>query len=436
MQVARLVLTQVRAFEQAEFTFQPGMNLIVGINGVGKSTALDAIRFMLAQVLPRFTAARAAALDFSEDDIAVGRDALTAELGFVAAGVEFSYLVHRPRERYVADEGRAGEVRDQAITQIERRELRPTERDIPARLKQAAEQPLAVYFSSHRSMTNMAAARGTASAGGQAAAFADALDTRRLRLRQFADWWLAQEALAREGKRLPGHHLTVLQEALARFLDGCANLRAIRLPGRTPQATLLLDKAGMTLDVRQLSDGERSIVALVLDVARRLAQANPKLADPLRDGQGVVLIDELDLHLHPRWQRTIVGKLEETFPRCQFIATTHSPQIIGEVKPEGLILLEQRGDRVEVIQEGLQGFGLDSGWILRHLMEADSRNPTVQAQIHRVEDALEEGDLALASEQLAMLRALLHGDDDEVVRLEASINTLEALADEMDTEEE
>ena len=74
---------------------------------------------------------------------------------------------------------------------------------------------------------------------------------------------------------------------------------------------------GETLDLSQLSDGERSFLAMTCDLGRRLALANPQLDDPLR-GAGVVLIDELELHLHPIWQRQIIHNLTTTFPRCQF----------------------------------------------------------------------------------------------------------------------
>jgi hypothetical protein len=73
-----------------------------------------------------------------------------------------------------------------------------------------------------------------------------------------------------------------------------------------------------------LSDGERGMLVLVLDLTRRLAQANPSVADPAGETGAVVLIDEIDLHLHPKWQRQIVNNLRSAFPRCQFIATTHS----------------------------------------------------------------------------------------------------------------
>lgn len=66
------------------------------------------------------------------------------------------------------------------------------------------------------------------------------------------------------------------------------------------------------------------------DLTRRLVLANPSLDDPLL-GEGIVLIDEIELHMHPKWQRRIIGVLKEVFPNIQFIITTHSPQVLGEI---------------------------------------------------------------------------------------------------------
>ena len=103
---------------------------------------------------------------------------------------------------------------------------------------------------------------------------------------------------------------------------------------------------------------------MVLDLARRLAQANPGMEDPAAEAEAVVLIDEIELHLHPAWQRRIVGNLIETFPRCQFIATTHSPQVIGEVGH----------DHIQIIADGqvytpAHSFGVDSSRVLEEIME-------------------------------------------------------------------
>ena len=115
-----------------------------------------------------------------------------------------------------------------------------------------------------------------------------------------------------------------------------------------------MDKQGVTLNLSQLSDGERSFLALVSDLGRRLALANPLLENPL-DGAGVVLIDELELHLHPKWQLEVVEKLRSAFPNIQFIVTTHSPFILqtareGEVmKLDGDLAVEPAGRTLEEV---------------------------------------------------------------------------------------
>ncbi|NTV66517.1 MAG: AAA family ATPase [Chlorobaculum sp.] len=81
------------------------------------------------------------------------------------------------------------------------------------------------------------------------------------------------------------------------------------------------------LDIMQLSDGYKTLLALVIDLSRRMAMANPHLDDPL-SAEAVVMIDEIDLHLHPSWQQRVIGDLLKTFPNTQFIVTTHSPYII------------------------------------------------------------------------------------------------------------
>src|SRR5262249_50617365 len=175
------------------------------------------------------------------------------------------------------------------------------------------------------------------------------------------------------------------------FLPECKNLCA----ETSPKPRLLVTKDDLLLDARQLSDGERGLLALVLDLARRLSQANPGLSDPVKLGEAVVLIDELDLHLHPKWQRTIVERLTKAFPSCQFIATTHSPQIVAAVEPEQVLLLMDK----KVIRPD-RTLGMDSNWILRHLMEADDRPAEAVKAIHQVETLIERGHFNEAREAI------------------------------------
>ena len=112
-----------------------------------------------------------------------------------------------------------------------------------------------------------------------------------------------------------------------------------------------------------------------------------------------MLIDELDLHLHPKWQRSVVENLTRTFPNCQFIVTTHSPQIISAVEPEQVQLLKDgkviRPDRT---------LGMDTNWILRNLMETDDRPEKPAEAIRVVEALIQDGDYDAARAQMVVYR--------------------------------
>lgn len=107
------------------------------------------------------------------------------------------------------------------------------------------------------------------------------------------------------------------------------------------------NEEGKWVQLRNLSDGYKGIISLTADIAYRAIKLNPHLGErAVLDTEGIVLIDELDMHLHPKWQRHIVEDLKRTFPRIQFIVTTHSPFIVQSLKKEEVISLD-----VEVINE-------------------------------------------------------------------------------------
>lgn len=113
-------------------------------------------------------------------------------------------------------------------------------------------------------------------------------------------------------------------------------------------------------DLSQMGGGHRIVLALAADLARRVAQGNPHLEDPLRS-ESIVLIDEVDLHLHPEWQQRVLTDLLNAFPKTQFIVSTHSPQVLTTVHPENIASL--RPDDDGIIVNGTTGptFGAESG---------------------------------------------------------------------------
>ena len=416
MRVVSLKLANLRAIETAELRFQPGFNLIVGVNGVGKTSMLDALGVCLSAIVKQSNKLSAQAESFGVDDIRIGANTLTVECEVRIGNGEYDYLVHKPREQSAPQKKKAGMPREQVhMTPSKAYFIGDTPTATTAYKKEG--RPLALLFSTSRAVpSDRLPTKGSAS-GGIAAAYAEAFSSRELRIGEFAAWMRVQEAMKVE---MPAtkHVLSAVEKTVKRFLPGYSKLRV----DGDAKPILIINRGKTRLEVRQLSDGERGTLALVLDLTRRLAQANPEMTDPAKKAEAVVLIDEIDLHLHPKWQRQIVHNLTEAFPRCQFIATTHSPQIVAAVEPEQVILVTTAG----VVRPD-RTLGMDSNWILRHLMEADDRPAGAAEAIHSVENMIKKGAFRKACAAIAHAKG--QGFDlPEWSVLEARMARLEVLA--------
>lgn len=127
-----------------------------------------------------------------------------------------------------------------------------------------------------------------------------------------------------------------INQTITRFIPSIENLTV----ERTPSLDIKVEKNGVSLSIFQLSQGERSLIGLVSDIARRLIMLNPVLEKPL-EGSGIVIIDEVDLHLHPDWQQKVINNLQTTFPNIQFILSTHSPQVVTTVNSQDIRILRE-----------------------------------------------------------------------------------------------
>ncbi len=436
MRITSLKLTNIRAIETIDFHFQSGFNLIAGVNGEGKSTVLDALRICLSRIFPSTTESRARAMAFSVDDISNGFPFLDVELTLAIGDEEFRFTRRQWRETFAADDVENLEKLRREILDSER--LRDRARNLlreldeshgvsdsdaftpsKATLKSAAYAapvaPNCIFFSTNRSVASYASATKSRAAGGVSSAYAEALIARPMYVTQFSDWMRAQEVLGRE-QTAAKRHLEMMRSAIEKFLPTYKNLR----PADKKSSRLLIDRGEVALDVAQLSDGERGVLALVLDLTRRLSQANPSLNDPLSDGHAVVLIDEIDLHLHPKWQRQIVHKLTTTFPRCQFIATTHSPQIIGEVEH----------DQIHIMSDGevyppVHSFGVDSSRVLKEIMQTNPRTEVVNELLTKISQSIGNDCYDHARKLLGDLAKLLGENDPEVTRILTLLDLME-----------
>lgn len=179
-----------------------------------------------------------------------------------------------------------------------------------------------------------------------------------------------------ESRRSSNDHkaVKIVKDAIYRFME----IENIRMNVTSDSVTILMEKNGVTISATDLSQGEKALFSLVSDISRRLVLLNPCDPNNALNGFGVVMIDEIDLHLHPKWQQEIVSKLREVFPNIQFILTTHSPQVLSTV-PHSCIKVVNNDDNgcVSVFEPDFS-LGSESKMILEDIFQVDSRPKNIE----------------------------------------------------------
>ena len=226
--------------------------------------------------------------------------------------------------------------------------------------------------------------------------------------------WFKREAIERgnqAGRWRPGFE--TVRDAILRCVPGAGDVWF-----DTDRDQIVLSIEGNAQPFDNLSAGQRMVMALVADLAIKAVTQNAYLSskDVLGRTPGLALIDELDVHLHPKWQRRVARDLKETFPSIQFVCTSHSPQVIGELLPEEIRCLE--GTEVTT---PARSFGIDSSRILEELMDTTPRNESVETLLSRLSDMIGRDDLDGARDLLPEVEAKLGPDDPEVTRARAMI---------------
>ena len=122
------------------------------------------------------------------------------------------------------------------------------------------------------------------------------------------------------------------------------------------------------INLRDLSFGYQTLTALIVDIASKMMEQYPNSDNPLQE-PAVILIDEIDLHLHPKWQRTVIDKLSQHFPKAQFIATSHSPLIVQAAldKKANIVVCRKEGDKVIIDNDPDEV----KGWRIDQILTSD-----------------------------------------------------------------
>lgn len=370
-------------------------NLFVGKNGAGKSSFLDAIANVMSWFVARMLSNTGRGRDIPVKDISLH----SKEGSMIRLQIDGGGWCSLYRSTEMKKNGKS----DLSVLNRLIKELRDKISD-----NEQASVPVFVHYGVGRAVADIPLRIRKNPKRNVINAYVEALDSS-ASFRDFFAWFREQEDLEnekiREDMTYRDRSMEVIREAMSSVFTEFSDMKVRRSP-----RSIQIRKGNEVLRLDQLSDGEKCYIALVCDLTRRLTIANPASKKPL-EGHGIVLIDEIDLHLHPEWQMDVVSRMVRTFPNCQFFITTHSPIVASDV-----------AGKVYAMEDGnayiRNTYGKDSEQILASAFGIlNSRNKVVQDKIDRAYCAIRKGEMEEAEKLLHEVIETVGNDDPVVSRI-------------------
>lgn len=408
MKIQSIALTIFKVFKQLKLDFNNDSVIIFGVNGTGKSTVLSAINYLfrifLYQIDPIQTKAFSS---ISREEITVGEDHLIIDAKVLMGG-----SIHKLLRSYEIPIKNVRK-KNNGYPSVNYTVFRETFRD--HYLNDDTGMPIYIYYGTNRSVITIPNSGKKESNFDKLSALDRAI-SKTVDFKSFFEWYREVEADEILQIRDNGYldyedpALKWVRTAIERMIGDVSGLRIERNPTR-----MVVNKAEKEIRVDLLSDGEKCVLAMLGDLARRLVLANPKAQNPL-EGSGIVLVDEIELHMHPSWQRKILKILRELFPNIQFIISTHSPQVLGEADD---------GYRIYSLDTDENGYGIarriarmngfDSNMILEEYMGTESISKEKKMLVSDINRCINQGDYKEAETMMEQLELLSGVDDAEYI---------------------
>ena len=400
MRLRRTVIENYRAITRLELDLHPNLNVFFGGNGKGKTSVLSAVAVGLGgiqRLLPGISPVR-----FLDRDRR-GSEPVRVELE-AADGTKWERTLSGSRRT-----DRLASLKKRLDPVIAAEEAEESPLDLP----------IAALYDTDRVVPERPQRQGQPKDFHRFPALRGALSPRP-DFSGFFEWFFGkehQEGNERKLRRsfdyeLP--ELAAVRRAIASLVAGHADPMVLYHPIRFTVSVGSDSDGTGRLEIDQLSGGYRTMLVVAADLARRMAQGNPHRDDPLQS-EAVVLIDEVELHLHPSWQQTVLPDLRQTFPNAQFLVSTHSPQVLTTVEADCIFELEREDDEIVAGGISVDTFGAEAGDLLEGVMRVRSRPDNdfvrkLDAYLELVDDG--DGETEKAKELRQSLEAISPGDPD------------------------
>lgn len=438
MEIQSLELTNFRGIAHANMTLDGKSAVIYGINGMGKSTILQACSVLFFRILSMLTASDLGSdskVKIEDSDIKIGAQAARISMQLNIDHTVYSYFrsaeqngrrIHSGMDaKRIVDQFRKLYVGQYMSLEEEETDESDRERESTRVLVfNESNMPIYASYGVNRYVADRRnkVLEKDINLAGKLEALRDVFDPT-INFQLFFEWFRGRQEYENskrvEKETFKDAQLSAVREAILKIMDN--DFSDIKIKIDNEDAQMVAVKHHTELSIAQLSEGEKCVLAMTGDLARKLAIANPSRENPL-EGEGVVLIDEVDLHLHPSWQGRMMPLLFRTFPNIQFIVTTHSPKVLSEIKDEANIFeIYQDGNVINVRKQDPMN-GWDINHIMRDFMHTDILNEETQKLIDEIYNCIENENFDQAEELVDQLARITDEMNVEVVRARTLIH--------------
>lgn len=422
MKIKKIHCENFRRFEDFTVDFDKNLTVLVGRNGAGKSSLLDAIAVSLGAFLTRLPGV--SGLSPRDMDFRVFSDGKKPPFSRIECELTDDVVWDRTERR-----DQTKRTLKQIPSGVGLKKINNFADRIIDEYNEGAEVifPAIAYYGTGRGVISIPQRkRGFRKNISRFDAYDGALQSR-ANFKRFVEYFYSLEALEAAKHRelrtfefqLP--ELRAIRDAIAGFMPEFSNPRASQPAGII--VDWKRDDGVHPLRLEQLSDGYRIAIVMVMDIAARMAQANPERSNPL-SLPGIVLIDEVELHLHPGWQQRVLPDLRRVFPEIQFIVSTHSPHVIATAIPSQLRVLDWVDSKAQLVKVEFSE-GADNSYVLDSILGVSKRPEELEIvkKLVAYQRLVEKGEWG--TEEAFNLKSDLDawgkGRDSEIDRLEMDI---------------